>query len=151
MWIKEQRREGGITCVTAQVWVCTCVCIVCTSMCNCYPAYLSIGSFWQNCNCAHTSGICPFLWTSTYAFCLYLCVYRVKSSSSSLFCRVCLGWAMFAQLGSDWSRRLMSSSLDQEALMVSFSSHWTIPLGTHRHTQWHADSVVVVVALNRHK
>lgn len=65
---------------------------------------------------------------------LCVCVYRVKSSSSSLFCRVCLGWAIFAQLGSDWSRRLMSSSLDQDALMVSFSSHWTIPLRTHRYT-----------------
>lgn len=60
-------------------------------------------------------------------------LYLVKSSSSSLFCRVCLGWAIFAQLGRDWSKRLMSSSLAQEALMVSFSSHWTMPLRENRH------------------
>lgn len=65
--------------------------------------------------------------------------YRVKSSSSSLFCRVCLGWVMFAQLGRDCSRRLMSSSLDQEALMVSFSSHWTTALRTNERTQFNAD------------
>lgn len=72
--------------------------------------------------------------------------YRVKSSSSSLFCRVCLGWAMFAQLGSDWSSRLMSSSLDQEALMVSFSSHWTMALMTHI-TQTHTYTLAASVGL----
>lgn len=54
--------------------------------------------------------------------------YLVKSSSSSLFCLRALGVAMLAQLGRDCSKRLMSSSLDQDALMVSFSSDWTIPL-----------------------
>ncbi len=74
-------------------------------------------------------------WQCVLAYeCVSVCSHRVKSSSSSLFCRSCLGWVMLAQLGRDCSRRLMSSSLAQDALMVSFSSHCTIPL---QHTQTH--------------
>lgn len=83
-----------------------------------------------------------YVHTIVNVFRIYPCTYRVKSSSSSLFCRVCLGWAIFAQLGSDWSKRLMSSSLDQEALMVNFSSHWTIPLRTDRQTLQNATQKV---------
>lgn len=141
MWIKEQRQEGGITCPIAQTWVtvyfCLLVCVWCEwASVFCYPACLSTALYDRIMN-VHTHGyaVCTFLWTSTHVLRVYLCAYRVKSSSSSLFCRVCLGWAIFAQLGSDWSRRLMSSSFDQEALMVSFSSHWTIPLRTDTHNE----------------
>lgn len=75
--------------------------------------------------------------------------HRVKSSSSSLFCRVCLGWAIFAQLGSDWSRRLMSSSLDQEALMVSFSSHWTIALRQCADRHYNAEKATVYLCFHQ--
>lgn len=128
MRIKDQRREGGLL-----AWLLNSE-SVSTACLRLHSSHTLIDLLPYLFEYGGSIG-CTFLWSSSHGFCVFEQAYRVKSSSSSLFCRVCLGWAMFAQLGSDWSRRLMSSSLDQEALMVSFSSHWTMALMTHRHTR----------------
>lgn len=128
MRIKDQRREGGLL-----AWLLNSE-SVSTACLRLHSSHTLIDLLPYLFEYGGSIG-CTFLWSSSHGFCVFEQAYRVKSSSSSLFWRVCLGWAMFAQLGSDWSRRLMSSSLDQEALMVSFSSHWTMALMTRGHTR----------------
>lgn len=96
--------------------------------------------------------LCALWWicveSSHWGQCVYIsmCSHRVKSSSSSLFCLSCLGWVMLAQLGRDCSKRLMSSSLAQDALMVNFSSHCTIPLQhTHTHYNYHKTTLRIKI------